>query len=257
MNSPSPRKRRSLSAADDAASSYHRFEGRQPVGLSRRFVDANTADAREAHGEARLVAAALVDRIERDLEHEALLNLAHRAEALYRVAADPAVEPFQLLVGEAEVRLADGKELFCLGPAAESVVAVIAGPLPGPPLGVHQHAVGGQRIALPFVPQACAAPGNVGTVTPLEHDPFDAGIAGVQPEVFELLEALRLDQLRDIEPVGIDLRSEALEARSPLGPAEVAQVLIAIEEDIVEPNESGIGGQHLLADVLSPEPLLK
>jgi hypothetical protein len=63
-----------------------------------------------------------VDRIEGDLEHQALLDLAHRAEALDRVAADEAVEPFQLLVGEAEIGLADRQQL-AFGPAAEGVVA--------------------------------------------------------------------------------------------------------------------------------------
>ena len=69
-------------------------------------------DAREAHGEARLVALGGVDRIERDLEHEAGPDRAHRSEALGRVVAHPAVELRQLLVGEAEIGLADRLQRF-------------------------------------------------------------------------------------------------------------------------------------------------
>src|SRR5690242_14424196 len=113
-------------AAGAPASSYHRGEGCQLVGLIRRFVDANAADAGEAHRQTGLVPGARVDRIEGDLQHQALLDLAHRSEALDRVTADPAIEPFQLLVGEAEIGLPDGEQLAAFRPAAERIVAVIA-----------------------------------------------------------------------------------------------------------------------------------
>src|SRR5205085_747705 len=108
-----------LSAVRASASSYHRVQGRHSVGLSRRFVDANAADPRKAHRQPRLVARALVDRIERHFEHQALLDLAHGPEALDGVPADPAVEPFQFLVGETEIGLADREQLIALRPAAE------------------------------------------------------------------------------------------------------------------------------------------
>ena len=56
------------------------------------------------------MASALVDRIERDLENEGLFDLADGAEALDRMAADPAVDPFQFFVGEPEIGLADRKQ---------------------------------------------------------------------------------------------------------------------------------------------------
>ena len=151
-----------LSKGEGLAASDARFKlpvpaARQSVGLVRRLVGADSADAREAHREAGLVARARVDRIEGDFEHQALLDLAHRPEALDRVAADPAVEPLQLLVGEAEIGLADRKQLTLVGPAAERVVAVVARALARAALRIHQHAIGGQRIALPFVPEAGAA----------------------------------------------------------------------------------------------------
>ena len=52
-----------------------------------------------------------VDRIEGDLEDELVLDLAHRPVAADGVVADPAVEEAQLLVGEAEIGLADRDQL--------------------------------------------------------------------------------------------------------------------------------------------------
>src|SRR4051812_4503589 len=95
------------------------------VGFGRRLVGADPRDAGKAHGEAGFVALAGVDRIEGDLEHQALLDLAHRAEALDGVGAHPTVEPFQLLVGEAEIGLADRQQLAARCPAAEGVIRII------------------------------------------------------------------------------------------------------------------------------------
>src|SRR5437868_959411 len=126
MKVPLPEGRR-ISPRAPAASSYHCRKACHSVGLSRRFVDPYPADPRESHRQAGLVPAALVDRIEGDLEHQALFDLAHRPEPLDRMAADPAVEPLELLIGEAEISLADRRQFAFFRPAAESVVAVIAG----------------------------------------------------------------------------------------------------------------------------------
>src|SRR3990170_6076047 len=96
-----------------------------PVGLVRRLVPADAVDAREAHGEAGLVALAFVHRVECDLEHQATVGFAYRPEAVHRVIADVAVELLQFLVGKAEVRFAHGQQLGAgIGvavPAAEGV----------------------------------------------------------------------------------------------------------------------------------------
>ncbi len=75
-----------------------------------------------------------------------------------RVVAHEPVEPFQLLVGEAEIGLADRQQLAAalLRPAAERVIRIIRGALAAAARRVHQHAIGDERIALPFVPQAGA-----------------------------------------------------------------------------------------------------
>src|SRR5436309_1806055 len=76
-----------------------------------RLVGADAADPREAHCEAGFVPPRFVDRIEGDFEDQALVGLADRSEAIDRVGADMVIEPFQLLVGEAEIGLAHGQQL--------------------------------------------------------------------------------------------------------------------------------------------------
>src|SRR6185437_14321775 len=152
------------------ASSDQRLKRRKLISLNCRLVGSDSTDSWETHGKPRFVTRALVDRIERDFEHERLFDLAHRTEALDRVAADPAVEPFQLVIGEAEIGLADGEQFTVPGPATEGVIAVIARSLSGTALGVHQHAIGSQRIALPFVPKASSATADIRAVAALQHD---------------------------------------------------------------------------------------
>ena len=98
----------------------------------------------------------------------------------------------QLLVGEAEVGLADRHQLAARRsparpPGAEGVVGVVGRALAGAALGIHQHAVERQRRALPFVPQALGAAGDIGAVAALEHDALDAGVARRRPELLQLV----------------------------------------------------------------------
>ena len=154
-----------------------------------------------------------MDRIEGDFEDQLLLDLADRAEAADRVVAHEAVEPFQLLVGEAEIGLADRQQLAAalLGPAAERVIRVIGRALAAAARGVHQHAIGDERIALPFVPEAGLAAGDVGAVAALQHHAFDRGVAGAGADLLQRLEVLRLDQRGQIEPPGIEPGREGFE----------------------------------------------
>src|SRR3546814_2626631 len=81
---------------------------------SSDVCSSDLADPREAHGEARLVAFARMDGIERDFEDQRFLHFAHRSESLDSVVADEVIQPLQLLVGEAEIGLADGEQLTLL-----------------------------------------------------------------------------------------------------------------------------------------------
>ena len=51
------------------------------------------------------------NRVEGDLEHQAAVGLAHRAEAVDRVLSHMAVDLLQFLVGEARIGLADREQL--------------------------------------------------------------------------------------------------------------------------------------------------
>src|SRR3546814_16475525 len=106
---------------------------------------------------ARFVPGRAVGGIEGDLEDQARLHLAHRAEPVGGVRVNPAVELAQLGVGKAEIGLADGHQLLDAGlaaaPAPERIVGVEGRALAVAALGVHQHGVDHEGVALPFEPR--------------------------------------------------------------------------------------------------------
>src|SRR4029450_2819449 len=74
----SPVARHPLTAID------HRLQGLEAVGVGATFVPANAMDAREAHGDTRLVSRGLLYRVECHLEHELGFDRANRSKALDR-----------------------------------------------------------------------------------------------------------------------------------------------------------------------------
>src|SRR5690606_23132492 len=100
-----------------------------------------------------------------ELYHQTLVgfvhDLAHRAETVDRVAANETVDLSQLLVGEAEIGLADRHQLgavLAFGPDTERVVGIEGRALAVAALRVHQHRIDHEGIALPFPPQPTRAP---------------------------------------------------------------------------------------------------
>src|SRR5262249_51178430 len=96
---------------------------------------------------------------------------------LRRVAADEAVDLQQLLVGEAEIGLADRHQLVALlsrGPDAEGVVGIIGRALAMAALRIHQDGVDDVRIAFPLPPLALGTARSVGRAPPLQHHAFDS-----------------------------------------------------------------------------------
>ena len=84
----------------------------------------------------------------------------------------------ELLIGEAEIGLADRHQLLAPSPSApqaEGVVGIEAAALAVAALGVHQHRVDRQRVALPLPPQPLRPPGDIGAVGALQHQPLDRG----------------------------------------------------------------------------------
>ena len=139
--------------------------------------------------------------VEGDLEHEPRLHRPHRTEAFRGMAADEAVEAQQFLVGEAEVRLADRHEFVRpvrAAPQAEGVVGIVRRALAGAALGIHEHAVEGERIALPLVPMPSGAAGDIGARFAFQHQAFKLPGASPRPQRVELVEALEVDYLAQV-----------------------------------------------------------
>ena len=162
--------------------SYHGKQGLQPVGLGGGLVPADAMDAREAHGDARFVAARGLDGIEGDLEHQRRAHRPDGTELLDGVVTDEAVELQELRVGEAGIGLAHRHELVvarvAAAPGAESIVGIVGGALAVAARGIHENAIDGEGGALPFVPEAARAARDIEAVPALQHQPLDAGVAG-------------------------------------------------------------------------------
>src|SRR3954454_3868177 len=130
----------------------HALQRLQPVGVARRLVPAQPADARKAHRDTGFVPRRSLQALEGDFQHQALLRLVHdvanRTELLGGIAADEAVDLQQLLVGEAEIGLADRNELIARvagRPYTERVVRVVGRALAVAALRIHQHRVDDMR----------------------------------------------------------------------------------------------------------------
>src|SRR5271166_4385395 len=96
----------------------HFFQRFEPVGLARRLVPAQPVDAGKAHRDAGFVPRRALQALKGDFQHETLVSfmndVAHGAEFLRGVAADKTVDLQQLLVGEAEIGLADRHQLVAM-----------------------------------------------------------------------------------------------------------------------------------------------
>src|SRR3546814_19644369 len=77
------------------------------------------------------------------------------------MAADIAVEPFQLLVSETEIGFAHRQQIGALigiaVPAAESEIGIEGGAFAIHALRIHEHTDDQQRVASPFLPEAYRA----------------------------------------------------------------------------------------------------
>src|SRR5438067_637812 len=94
----------------------HSFQRFEAIGLAWRLVPAQAIDARKTHGEPGFVSGRALQSLECDFQHEALIGLvhdfAHRPEAIGGVASHEAIDLEQLLVGKAEICLADRYQLL-------------------------------------------------------------------------------------------------------------------------------------------------
>ncbi len=123
-------------------------------------------------------------------------------------------------------------------------------------LGIHHDEVEGQRRALPLVPGADRTAGDIGRVAPFQHQTLDAGGAGAVADRRQVRPALERNQRRKVENQrrgprpGFQPRPSLLERQRP-------QVLVALEQNVVDPDEGWRVRDQLRAGPLPPKPLLE
>src|SRR6267142_5101108 len=154
----------------------HPLQGFQPVGLAWRLVPAQPVDAREPHRNAGFMPRRACQAFEGDLQHQPLVRLMHhmpdRSEFFDCVAAHEAIDLQQLLVGEAEIGLADRHQLLAIlagGPDPERIIRIIGRTLAVAALRIHQHGIDDVRVALPLPPLSLRATRQIGGLAALEH----------------------------------------------------------------------------------------
>ena len=124
-------------------------------------------------------------------------------------------------------------------------------------LGIHQHAIGGERVALPFVPQADAPSAGVRAVAPLEHQPLDIVPPCGCADFRKRFPIARLNQRRGVE----DFRGQIFrcpeQPLAALGERKRAHVLLPVHQNVVEPHEGRVLAQQFGVHGLAVQPLLQ
>ena len=124
-------------------------------------------------------------------------------------------------------------------------------------LRIHHHRVDGERVALPLPPLALGPAGHVGAVAALEHQPLDRGGARPVALLPQLGDAVEGDQLGEVHARQRRAREPRLQPRAPRVEPQRAQVLPALEQQVVEPHRDREVAQHLRPGHLAVEALLQ
>src|SRR3546814_17157712 len=119
------------------------------------------------------------------------------------------VEEDQFLVGKAGIGLAHRQKLAVFGPASECIIGIIARSLAVPALGIHHHAIGGQRIAFPLVPEAGLASRDIGAVAALQHQSLDRCFAGPHAPLLQRFPTGGVEASRPVDAGGVERAEEA------------------------------------------------
>ena len=130
-------------------------------------------------------------------------------------------------------------------------------------LGVHQHGIDDERIALPLPPRALRPAGQIDRVAPLEHDAFDRVGIGTRltpdrcARRVEVVPGRKRHQRREIDARFGEPRDERFKPLAPPGERQLAQILRAVGQQIVSAQMRGKFGHQLCRDGLAVEPLLQ
>src|SRR4029077_10542631 len=235
------------------------------------LVPAQAVDAWEAHGEPRFVACRALQSLECNFEHEALLgrkhNFTYRAEAFDGIAADETIDLNEFFIGEAEICLAHRHQyvaVLTLGPDTERVVGVVGRALAVTALRVHQHGIDHEGIAFPLPPRTSGTPGQIRCIPALEHDAFDrlgirtcAGGGRISASGGEFVPRAERHQWREIDPRLMQTRDERFQPCPAFREGTLAQVFLAVYQEVVGAEMGGKFSQQLGVDALAIEPLLQ
>src|SRR5262249_8649984 len=150
------------------------------------------------------------------------------------IAANETVDLQELLVSEAEIGFAHGYQRIAIlarGPDPERIVGVIRRALPGTALGVHQHGIDDERVALPFPPRTLWPAGKIGRIATFKHDAFDRvgiasgpGVGRVHSRCGEIIPVLERYHRREPNTRLMQACDERFEARASFDEGTFAQI---------------------------------
>ncbi len=124
-------------------------------------------------------------------------------------------------------------------------------------LGIHQHAVGQHRVALPFEPRTLRPAAEIGAVATFQHQPFDAVLAHALAQLREVRPVGEADQRREVETLARPGRHPGLQPHASFVEGEGAQVLALQPQHVVKAHVRRMLLQHLGRHGLAVQPLLQ
>jgi hypothetical protein len=108
-------------------------------------------------------------------------------------------------------------------------------------LGVHQHRVDQERIALPLEPRALGPAGHIGAVGALDHHPFDHREGRIAPaSCGEFIPAVEGQHRRAIEaPGSARFRRSVSSRRGVRSKGSGRKILAAILQQVIGAQKAG------------------
>ena len=193
------------------------------------------------------------------LQHQRRRNRAHGAKPLNRVVTDEFVQLLQLLIGKAEIGLADRRQPILavfIAPYGEGEVRIKAGPAAVAALGVKQYGVDEIRVALPFVPVAFDPSGQIGAVPAFQHQAFNFRSRGLHPVGVQCLHGCDRHKGGEVKSRSVHAGDEGFQTFATLPKGQLADVLFAILQQVIGADEGRMRVHLLFRHRLAVQPLL-
>ena len=131
-------------------------------------------------------------------------------------------------------------------------------------LRIHQHGVDDERIALPFPPQAFGPARQIGRVAALDHHALDrlgivagAGRCRIGARAARARPSRERDERREVDARRREPRDEGFQPPAPLRERPLAQILAALDQEVVGAQMRGKLGEQLRRNGFAVQPLLQ